>query len=98
MIPTAIGLKSPWPKREPYFEASDWIIDQGLQPYTPQLRYKESGNFGSEWDDVNKVMKWSKAAVNYTSRCSEPMVFSYGGYWYKTNPQVLWWGIDGKQI
>lgn len=99
MIPTAIGLPSPWTNRKAYWQAMDWMIEHDLEPYLPQLiRTGITENLGTIWNDQKEEVEWGSFVINYVKRYKEPMIFAYSPYWYAKHPRVLWWKIDDEAV
>lgn len=104
MIQTAIGLPTDRKGVQAWGDAQDALHDAGMAPYMPQLRYGASYNLAAAFDPITGGLAyrkdhphgWTPAMIAETRRFEQPMVYSYGGYWYASKPGALAWGGIGQ--
>lgn len=107
MIASAIGMPTSRRGVAAFDQIQDRLAALGLAPYMPQLRYTGSYNIGMAYDPVarglarssrNGAYGWTAEMTAEVRRFEGPMVFAYGGYYYRTAPQTLRWRMsDGSE-
>ena len=90
MPPTAIGLETGQKRTKGYDALQDWMAQNGVQPYLPQLRVLESGNISLQFD-CSKGLKWPKTVQKAVLAFAHPLVFHYNNYFYRERPDTVKW-------
>jgi hypothetical protein len=70
---------------------AEWLVDNGLQPYTPQVHYGDTANLAWGWLASKGRMEWSAESIALAQRCAHPLVMNYHPYFYDTNWGTVRW-------
>ena len=88
-IPTAIGLETGAGRTEAHNGLQEWLANNGLQPYLPQLAEQMSYNIATNF--AGDGLNWDAATLDAVRKFPHPMIFHYNGFYYSTRPSALRW-------
>lgn len=92
LMPTAIGLETGAARTQAHNGIQQWMSENGLSPYLPQLAEQLSYNIGIQYE--NDGLNWSPEVIAEVQKFPHALIFHYNEFHYKERPSALRW--EGK--